>query len=150
MRRRGRAGGCGRDHIGVIGEFLLADRAFAMLERDLPVHQLPHFAIRAQLPVAAWMVRVLDTADTDLPHGSLLRYRFPATAEPGMVDGTKLVATSLMEFLLEDISCSEHSMRPAAPPSAGIGGVLIVRSRLHPARATLLGGGQSAVFCSEA
>jgi hypothetical protein len=106
MRRQAAGVDVVRDHVGVVGEFLLADRALAMLEPDLPVHQLAHFTIRTQLPVAAWMMRVLNPADTHLPRRSLLRNRFPATAKSGMVDRAKLVATKSHRVLLEDIVVS--------------------------------------------
>ena len=102
-----------RDHIGVIGEFLLADRALAMLEGDLPVHQLPHFAIRAQFPVAARMMRVFDPAESHLLCGSLLRNRFPATAESGMVYRAKLVATESHRVPLRDGNLGKRLVNPS-------------------------------------
>jgi len=43
--------------------------------------------------LTAWMMRVLDTAHTDLPRDCLLRNRIPTTAESGVMYRAKLVVT---------------------------------------------------------
>jgi len=51
------------NHIRIIGEFFLAKGADALLGEDLPVEELPHFAVGAEFPVSPGMLKVLDPAD---------------------------------------------------------------------------------------
>src|SRR5579863_1052685 len=88
------------NHIAVIGELLLADTANAVLGNDLPVEQLAHLPVRAQLPVSAWMLRIVDAPDANLPSTCFLRDCLPATTGEGAVYGTELISTESHEILL--------------------------------------------------
>src|SRR5579863_3509641 len=68
------------NHIAVIGELLLADSANAVLGNDLSVEQLAHLPVRAQLPVSAGVLGIVDAADSQLPLKSFFRDCLPAAA----------------------------------------------------------------------
>jgi hypothetical protein len=53
--------------IAVIGESLPAERAFAVLNGNFLVHQLPNLCVGSEFPVPARMMRVLDPANILLP-----------------------------------------------------------------------------------
>ena len=67
--------------VGVVGELFIADSALAVLGDDLPVPQLSHFRVRADLPISARVMRIVDATDSPLPHLALLWDCFPAASE---------------------------------------------------------------------
>jgi len=83
------------DDVAIVGELLFANTADAVLGDDLPVEQLPHFPVRAQLSIPAGMLRIVDALHTKLAFASSRPDNLPATAESGSVNGINLVA---MEF----------------------------------------------------
>src|SRR5579863_2406225 len=88
------------NHIAVIGELLLADTANAVLGNDLPVEQLAHLPVRAQLPVSAWMLRIVNAPDPNLALESFPWDCLPATARKGAMDRTELVLAESHGILL--------------------------------------------------
>jgi len=81
-----------RDHVGVVGELLLANTANAVLGHDLPVEQLAHLPVRPQLAVPARVLEIVDAPDTQLALMSFPWNCLPAAARQGAVDRTELVA----------------------------------------------------------
>ena len=81
-----------RDNIVVIRELFLADWADSVLLADLPVEQFPHLSPRSELPIPPWVMRILDTLNTQ-PDQLWFRYEFPATAGNRLVDRTDFIGT---------------------------------------------------------
>jgi len=54
------------DDVAVFGELLLTDAANAVLSNDLPIEQLAHLPVGAQLAVSARVLEILDAPDTNL------------------------------------------------------------------------------------
>ena len=52
--------------VGVFGELLLADSAFAVLGDDLPVQQLSHFRVRADFAVSPRVMGIVNATDSHL------------------------------------------------------------------------------------
>ena len=88
------------DHVAVIGELLFADAADAVLRDDFPVEQLAHLPVRAEFPVSAGVLRIVDAPDAHLVLTSSLWDCLPATAEEGAVYGTELVSAESHGILL--------------------------------------------------
>jgi len=101
----GAAHASGADMVGndvaVIGELLFADPANAILGNDLPVEELSHLPVRAQLAVSAGVLGIVDAPDSDLVRARLLEDGFSATTEAGVMNGTDLGTTEPHNFLLE-------------------------------------------------
>ena len=53
-------------HVAVLGEPLLAESAESILLGDLPVEELPHFAIGTKFPVSSGVMRVLNAPNAHL------------------------------------------------------------------------------------
>ena len=87
------------DYVGVIGELLVAEGAYAILRSNLSVHQLTHLRVRADLTIAARVIRIVDPADSQLPLASFSRDRFPAAAESRAVNWAQLISTESHGFL---------------------------------------------------
>lgn len=66
--------------VAVIGELLPANAADAVLGHNLPVEEFAHLPVRAQLPVTAGMLGIIDTADAQLTLTSFFRDCLPAAA----------------------------------------------------------------------
>ena len=81
------------NHIAVVSELLFANAANAVLGNDLPVEQLAHLPIRTQLPVSAWVLRIVDAPDAHLTLTSFLWDCLSAAAGHRAVDWTELVST---------------------------------------------------------
>ncbi len=58
--------------VAVIGQPLLAESAETILRGDLPVEELPHFAVRAEFPVSPGMLRILDPVNAHPALGTFL------------------------------------------------------------------------------
>jgi len=56
------------DDVGIIGEVLVANCAYAALLADLSVEQFPHLGRGSQLPVSARMMRIFDSLNTKSDH----------------------------------------------------------------------------------
>jgi hypothetical protein len=61
-------------------ELPLAESAHAILGGDLSVHQLSHFGVRADLPISAGVLRIVNAADAHLARLSFLRNGFSSAA----------------------------------------------------------------------
>jgi hypothetical protein len=85
--------------VAVVGELFMADTALAALGHNLLVHQLSHFRVRADLAIAARVIRIVDPADSQLPLASFSRDRFSAAAELRVVNWAQLVSTESHGFL---------------------------------------------------
>ena len=66
--------------VAVIGEVLFTDPANAVLGNDLPVEELAHLPVRAQLAVSAGVLGILNAADAHLALMSFLWDCLPAAA----------------------------------------------------------------------
>ena len=93
----GAAHATGTDVVGndvaVIGELLFTDPANSILRNDLPVEELAHLPVGAQLAVSARMLGIIDAPDAHLAlAASFLWDCLPATAGEGAVDWTELVS----------------------------------------------------------
>jgi hypothetical protein len=53
-------------HVAVLGEPLLAESAESILLGDLPVEELPHFAVGSEFPVSPGMMRIFNAPNSDL------------------------------------------------------------------------------------
>ena len=53
-------------HVAVFGEPLLAEGAESILLGDLPVEELPHFAVGPKFPVSPGMMRVFNAPNSHL------------------------------------------------------------------------------------
>ena len=79
------------DNVAVVGELFIAESAFAFLGDDLPIQQLSHFAIRADLPISAGMLGIIDAPDAH-PAWALFSWDLlSAAAELGAVNRAKLI-----------------------------------------------------------
>jgi hypothetical protein len=85
--------------VGVVSELFVADCTLAVLGNDLSVQQLSHFRIRADLPVTARVMGIVDPTDSQLALASFFRDRFPATAELRAVNWAKLISAESHSFL---------------------------------------------------
>ena len=85
--------------VAVVGEPFLADSALAALGQNLPVHQLPHLGVRADLPISARVLGIVDATDSQLALASFSRDRFPAAAELRAVNWAQLISTESHAFL---------------------------------------------------
>ena len=88
-----------RYDVAVVGEPFLAEGADAILRGNLSVHQLTHLRVRADLAIAARVIRIVDPADSQLPLASFSRDRFSAAAELGAVNWAQLISTESHGFL---------------------------------------------------
>jgi hypothetical protein len=65
------------DNIGIIGEVLVANCAYAALFSDLAVHYFPHLRRGSQFPISARMMRIINPLNPK-PDQLGLRKLFPA------------------------------------------------------------------------
>ena len=70
---------------------------------DLPVHQLSHFGVRADLSISAGVLRIVNAADADLLSSSLLEDGFPSATCKGTVNWAQLISAESHEFLQHEI-----------------------------------------------
>ena len=88
------------DDVGIIGEVLVANCAYAALFSDLAVHQFPHFHGRSLLPISARVMRIfnpLNSKPNQLGRGK----RFAATARKRSMDLAQFVSTKSHGIPLE-------------------------------------------------
>lgn len=52
--------------VAIIGEWFVAEGAYAILLGDLPVEELPHFAVGPKFPVSPGMMRVFNAPNSHL------------------------------------------------------------------------------------
>jgi len=85
--------------VAVICELFMADTALAALGQNLLIHQLPHLGVRADLPISARVLGIVDATDSKLALASFSRDRFPAAAESRAVNWAQLISTESHGFL---------------------------------------------------
>jgi hypothetical protein len=85
--------------VAVICELFMADTALAALGQNLLIHQLPHLGVRADLPISARVLGIVDATDSKLALASFSRDRFPAAAELRAVNWTELISAESHGFL---------------------------------------------------
>ncbi len=69
------------DDVAVFGERFLAESACAILQRNLPVEELPHFGVGAEFSVSPGMMRIFNASNAHLAHSFLSRDCLSAAAE---------------------------------------------------------------------
>jgi len=55
-----------RNDVAVVGELPVAESAYAVLRGDFSVHQFPHLGVRADLPISAWVLGIVNAPDSHL------------------------------------------------------------------------------------
>ena len=81
-----------RHDVAVVGEPFLAEDADAILRRNLSIDQLSHFRVRADLPIFARVLGIVDAVDSHLARASFSRDRFPAAAGLGAMNWAELIS----------------------------------------------------------
>jgi len=79
------------DDVAVVRERFLAEGAYAILGDDLPVEELPHFAVGTEFPVSPGMMRILNVPNAHLARPFLSRNCFSAAAEERTVNRAQLI-----------------------------------------------------------
>jgi len=82
-----------------VGEFLVANGTLPTLLDNFAIQQFPHFCWRPEFAISSWVMRILDSLNTQL-YSTFLPSLLPAAAEEGPMDRTILVATEFHGFLL--------------------------------------------------
>src|SRR5579864_1073033 len=80
------------NHIVIVGELFVTDRAFPVLLDDLPVQQFSHFTRGPEFPISPRMMRILNASNPRLQSARTGRL-FPAAAGNRFVDWAVLIAT---------------------------------------------------------
>jgi hypothetical protein len=83
-----------RYDVGIIGEVLVANCAYAALFSDLAVHQFPHFRRGSQFPISSRVVGILNSLNSKSDQ-LWFGQRFASTTRERFVDRTQFIA---MEF----------------------------------------------------
>jgi hypothetical protein len=73
------------------------------LGNDLPVHQVPHLGVRADLPVAARVLRIINATYAHLAYTPFSRDWSPSAASEGAVNWAKLISAKFHRFLQIEI-----------------------------------------------
>jgi hypothetical protein len=76
----------------VVRERLMADGAFPVLLDNLPIQQFPHLGRRSELPIASWVMRILDPLHSE-SYCPGLGNEFPTAAGNRFVNWTVFFAT---------------------------------------------------------
>jgi hypothetical protein len=80
-------------HVAVLGEPLLAESAESILRGNLPVEELPHFAVGPKLPVSPGMTRVFNAPNSHLALAFFFWDCLSAAAGERAVNWAKLGST---------------------------------------------------------
>ena len=80
------------NHVRVIRELFVTDRAFPVLLDNLPIQQFPHFSRRPEFPISPRMMRILNASNPRLQSARIGRL-FPTAAGNRFVDWAVLIAT---------------------------------------------------------
>lgn len=109
-----------RDDIVVISEVLSADTTFAVLVPNLMIKQFAYFSLRAQFPISAEMLGILDASHANVTRSLL--HILSAAAETRSVDGTELITTDSRRLFLENLVCGGVSFRnlTTVPPRLAV------------------------------
>jgi hypothetical protein len=90
--------------VAIVGEPLLAKGAYTVLGGDLPVEELPHFAIGTKFPVSSGVMRVLNAPNAHLALAFLSRDCLSAAAGEGVVKRAQLITAESHDVLLIGLS----------------------------------------------
>jgi hypothetical protein len=88
------------DDVAVVGERFLAESAYTILQSNLPVEELPHFAVGAEFPVSPGMMRVLNTPNAHLALTFFSWYCLSSAAEERTVNRAQLITAESHDVLL--------------------------------------------------
>src|SRR5579864_212345 len=80
------------DDVGIIGEVLVANCAYAALVSDLPVHQFSHFRGRSQLPISSRVMGIFHSLDSE-SHQLRFGTKLTSAARDRLVDWAQLIGT---------------------------------------------------------
>jgi hypothetical protein len=117
------------DDIAVVGERFLAEGAYAILQSNLPVEELPHFAVGAEFPVSPGMMRIFNAPNAHLARPFLSWDCFSAAAEERTVNRAQLITAESHGALLIDlgamtrIGTGRKRDRPLEPPEMYLAGI---------------------------
>ena len=117
------------DDVAVVGERFLAESAYAILQSNLPVEELPHFAVGAKFSVSPGMLWVFNTPNAYLALALFSWYCLSAAAEERTVDRAQLVSTESHDVLLINlgamtrIGTGRKRDRPLEPPETYLAGI---------------------------
>jgi|ERR1035441_9308928 hypothetical protein len=75
-----------------VGEFLVANGTLPTLLNNFEIQQFPHFRWRPEFAISSWVMRILDSLNTQ-SYSTFLPSLLPTAAEEGPMDRTILVAT---------------------------------------------------------
>jgi hypothetical protein len=107
--------------VAVVAELFIAENALAVLGHNLLVQQLSHFRIRADLPISARVLGIVDATDSHLSLASFFWDRFSAAAELGAVNRAELISAESHGFLqLELVRIKRFERFALAPLSVQI------------------------------
>ena len=87
-------------HVTAVRELPITESAFAVLGNDLPVEELPHFAVGAEFPVSPGMMRIFNAPNAHLARPFLSRDCFSAAAEERTVNRAQLITAESHDVLL--------------------------------------------------
>jgi hypothetical protein len=85
--------------VAIIGEWFVAEGAYAILGDNLPVEKFPHFAVRAEFPVSPGMMRVFDAPNAHLALALFSWDYLSAAAGERTVKWAQLISTESHGFL---------------------------------------------------
>jgi hypothetical protein len=88
-------------YVVAAGEHHLAYGTLPVLLDNFPVNQLPHLGIRAQLAIAARVMRIVDTLDPEVSDPGFLLQRLTTTAVQGPMDRAVFLVPKFHGFLLD-------------------------------------------------
>jgi hypothetical protein len=86
--------------VRIVSERVLADTALASLLSDLAIHQSSHLSIRAQLPISARMIRIVNALHTKLFNSSCFLRRLPAATGKRAMNWTEFITAEFHCVLL--------------------------------------------------
>jgi hypothetical protein len=93
-----------RYNVVAVGEFLVANGTLPTLLNNFAIQQFPHFRWRPEFAISSWVMRILDSLNTQ-SYSTFLPSLLPTAAEEGPMDRTILVATE------------PHGIPPAVKPA---------------------------------
>jgi hypothetical protein len=90
--------------VAIVGEWFVTKGALATLGGNLPVEELPHFAVGAEFPVSPGMMRIFNAPNAHLVRPFLSRDCFSAAAEERAVNRAQLITAESDDVLLIGLS----------------------------------------------
>ncbi len=90
-------------NVSIVGEPLLAESTEPILCSDLPVEELPHFAVGSEFPVSPGMMQIFNASNAHLACPFLSRDCFSPAAEERTVNRAQLITAESHDVLLSDL-----------------------------------------------